>query len=390
MTDFLGMREDSLAEAGGIYTAREISRQPGLWKQTYDLVHREKDSIEEFLDRSVSDPTCNIILTGAGSSAFIGNSMQGTMQQSLDRNVQAVPTTDLVSHPGLYLRKNTPTLLISFARSGDSPESHAAVSRADDICNNVHHLVITCNPEGKLAKECRTEKDFILLLPPESNDESLAMTSSFTCMLLSGILISHIKELDLQKQHVERLAAYGERMLSQYTPALNEVAGMEFTRAVFLGSGPLQGIAQESQLKLQELTNGMVICKHDSFLGFRHGPKAVIDNTTLLVYLVSNNPQAVDYEKDLIRDIEKSGRGLYSIAVSENRVNDIGPDLEIICSAGSSQILPEEYLAIVNVLPSQCLGFYKSLRLGLSPDIPSMDGTITRVVTGVTIYPFKR
>ncbi len=388
MTGLLGISETSLINAGGIYTAREISGQPGLWKRTYDFVSREKGRINKFLNRAISDPAGEIILTGAGSSAFIGNSLEGTMQKMLDRNVKAVPTTDLVTHPGLYLRKDRPTLMISFARSGDSPESYAAVMRANEICRNVHHLIITCNPEGVLAKNCRSEKDLVFLLPPESNDKSLAMTSSFTCMLLAGILISDINKLDQQGKNVERLADYGERLLSEYTPALRKIAKMDFSRAVFLGSGPLQGIARESHLKLQELTDGKIICKYDSFLGFRHGPKAVIDETTLLVYLITNNQEVVAYERDLIRNIDSAKRDLYSIGVSEHHVSEIGPDLEIILSNDPGEVIPEIYLAIVNVVPAQCLGFYKSLELGLKPDLPSMDGAITRVVTGVTIYPF--
>lgn len=390
MNDHLRIEEKSLVDAGGIYTAREISRQPVIWKKTYDYLLREKERITEFVNRSASDPSTQIILTGAGSSAFIGNSLEGTMQKNLEKIVRAVPATDLVSHPELYLRKNIPTLMISFARSGDSPESAAAVHRANSICSNIYHLIITCNPDGKLAKECHAERDLVFLLPPESNDESLAMTSSFSCMLLAGTLITHINDLEKQKIYVDRLADYGHHMLEQYPPVIKEIAAMTFSRAVFLGSGPLKGIARESHLKLQELTDGKIICKHDSYLGFRHGPKAVIDMTTLMVYLVTNNPEAISYEKDLIREIGRSEKGLYTLCVSENPLTDIESDNKIIFSDAAGETLPEEYLAIANVLPAQCLGFYKSLDLGLRPDTPSADGTISRVVTGVTIYPFDQ
>jgi tagatose-6-phosphate ketose/aldose isomerase len=389
MAKYFGFEDDYLIDAGGIHTAREICGQPDIWQKTYELVSLNKESITEFLGRSISNPTSQIILTGAGSSAFIGNSLEGSMQKNLNRSVSSVPTTDLVSHPNLYLRQNVPTLMVSFARSGDSPESLAAVTRANGICSDVYHLIITCNPDGQLAKDRQTEKDLVFLLPPESNDKSLAMTSSFSSMLLAGILLSHIRDLEPQKEHVELMVSYGNNLITKYASALNDFAKMDFKRAVFLGSGPLQGIAQESHLKLQELTDGKIICKHDSFLGFRHGPKAVIDNTTLVVYLITNNTEAVQYEKDLIRDIDKSARDLYSIAVSERRIDEIEPDYEIIFSESPGENLPEEYLAIVNVLPAQCLGFYKSIELGLSPDTPSIDGTITRVVKGVTIYPFE-
>ena len=389
MPDYLGVPESSLDRNGGIFTAREISGQPELWIKTYELVFEARERIRNFLEKVLSRTETNIILTGAGSSAFIGNSLQGPMQKNLDRNVFAIPTTDLVSHPCLYLRKNVPTLMISFARSGDSPESSAAVSRANKICREIHHLVITCNMDGELARICQSENDLVFLLPPESNDQSLAMTSSFTCMLLAGLLISSLERFPSHKKYVKLLSGYGKTLLNRYTGSLHSISRMDFQRVVFLGSGPLQGIAQESHLKLQELTNGRIICKHDSFLGFRHGPKAVIDETTLLVYLLTNNTRAAAYETDLARDIEKAGRAMHSIGISEHPLADIETDLNIVLSDRPQDSLPEEYLAIVNVLPAQVIGFFKSLELGYNPDMPSSDGTITRVVTGVTIYPYE-
>lgn len=389
MTGCLGLEKNVLSDSGGLYTAEEISRQPDLWIRTFALVSREKERIQEFLNRAISSPHCDIILTGAGSSAFIGNSLQCTMQQKLDRNVKAIPTTSLVSHPDSYLRKDIPTLMVSFARSGDSPESCAAVSRANSICHTIHHLVITCNPHGSLVSICRPGKDLVFLLPPESNDRSLAMTSSFTSMLLAGILTGHLDRLESHHKYVELLADYGRNLINQHTVDLRNISEMNFSRAVFLGSGPLQGIAQESHLKLQELTAGRVICKHDSFLGFRHGPKAVIDTSTLLVYLLTNNTRAAPYEIDLAGDIERTGRAMFTVGVSEHPVNQIRMDLRIELSDNGKDYLPEEYLAIVNVLPAQILGFFKSLHMGLKPDTPSANGIITRVVTGVNIYPFE-
>lgn len=389
MTDCLGLDEKALIKSGGRHTAAEITQQPDVWMKTYALVDREKDRIREFLIRATRSPHCELILTGAGSSAFIGNSLLCTLQQKLERNVKAVPTTSLVSHPGSYFRRNVPTLMISFARSGDSPESCAAVTLANSICRDIHHLLITCNPDGKLVSICRPDKDLVFLLPPESNDRSLAMTSSFTSMLLAGILIGNLDKLDSQRRYVEQLADYGRKIIHGHAGDLRKISELNFTRAVFLGSGPLQGIAQESHLKLQELTVGRIVCKHESFLGFRHGPKAVINDATVLVYLLTNNKYAAHYEIDLAGDIEKTGRAMYTLGISELPSERIRTDLEIVLSGPEKEALPEEYLALVNVIPAQILGFFKALYFGLRPDTPAENGTITRVVTGVNIYPFE-
>jgi tagatose-6-phosphate ketose/aldose isomerase len=163
---------------------------------------------------------------------------------------------------------------------------------------------------------------------------------------------------------------------------------MDFNRAVFLGSGMLKGVARESQLKLQELTDGKVICKYDSFLGFRHGPKAVINEKTLIVYLFSNSSYARDYEIDLVKGTNEGRKTLCSIGLMEEDLHLPQLDLKIVLSENGKK-LDEDFLSVVSVLPAQLLAFYKSINLGLKPDSPSDSGMIHRVVQGVKIYPYK-
>jgi tagatose-6-phosphate ketose/aldose isomerase len=184
------------------------------------------------------------------------------------------------------------------------------------------------------------------------------------------------------------LVSYGENILSKYSEKLLQVAKMNFKRVVFLGSGPLKGIATESHLKLQELTDGKIICKDDSFLGFRHGPKAVIDEHTIIVFLFSSDTYIAQYEDDLVNEICRQNQGKYSIGVQENVKNDNCLNLTI--KMGDDQeTLDEEFLTICSVLPAQILGYYKSVELGLNPDNPSESGAISRVVQGVNIYSFE-
>ena len=369
-------------------TSLEISSQPELWWQTWLYVQNQQDSLKKFLKNVYSKNNINVILTGAGTSAFIGDTLQGSYQQNTGIPTRAISTTDLVTHPDLFLQKERPTLLISFARSGDSPESVAVVNLVNNICSHIYHLIITCNPHGKLATEKDKTNRMVFLLPEETNDKGLAMTSSFTSMLLSGVLISRIHALNELKDQVSRLVSYGENILRNYTVKLLQVAKMDFKRVVFLGSGPLKGIATESHLKLQELTDGKIICKHDSFLGFRHGPKAVIDEHTIVVYLFSSDTYIAQYEDDLVIEICKQNPGKYSIGVLEKSKMDYCLNLTI--KMGDDQeFLDEDFLTICSVLPAQILGYYKSVELGLNPDNPSESGAISRVVQGVNIYSFE-
>ncbi|HMJ70285.1 MAG TPA: SIS domain-containing protein [Cyclobacteriaceae bacterium] len=384
---YLGFDQAELVKMGAIHTAKEISQQPQLWKKIYEDILRERDQIRGFLENALRVSE-RIILTGAGTSAFIGLSLRGIFQNKTGIVTEAISTTDLVSHPQNYLSADIPTLVISFARSGNSPESEAAVMLADRASANCSHIIITCNPDGKLARYPAKNK-FVFALPEESNDKSLAMTSSYTGMFLAGLLIADIKSLSSLAPTLDTLSRYGEKVISYYAAELKEIAEKKFTRAVFLGSGPLFGTATESHLKLQELTDGKVICKHDSFLGFRHGPKAVINSSTLIVYLFSNDPYVLQYERDLVDSMKKGNQPLYEVGLMESQVNDIKLD-HTFCFSENGPALPEEYLAVCSVVPAQILSFYKSLDLGLRPDTPSDSGAITRVVEGVHIYSRKK
>jgi len=380
---YLGFEKSALIEQGAIHTAREISQQPEIWKKVYDDLLRKHHSFQDFLQNAFS-ASGRIILTGAGTSAFIGLSLRGIYQRKTGILTEAISTTDLVSHPQDYFAADVPTLLISFARSGNSPESAAAVAIAERICKRCFHLVITCNPTGDLARHPAREK-MVFALPEESNDQSLAMTSSYTGMLLAGLLIADIKSISFAKNTIDTLIRYGEKVIRYYADDLKEIAQKDFTRAVFLGSGPLFGTATESHLKLQELTDGKVICKHDSFLGFRHGPKAVIDSQTLVVYLFSNDAHVLQYERDLVNSMKKGNRPLLEIGIIESQVRDIKVEHMFYFSENGAS-LPEEFLTVCSVLPAQIISFFRSIHLGLRPDSPSDSGAITRVVEGVNIY----
>jgi len=369
-------------------TGLEIIGQPELWKKLWKSYLSLRHSLRKYLVDIFNNNNIQIILTGAGTSAFIGDVLVGAFQKNLDNHIIAVATTDLMTHPELYFKKNKKYLLISFARSGNSPESSQAIALSEALSNKVYHLIITCNEDSELIRTISTKDHFIVLMPSEADDKGLAMTGSFTSMLLTGLLISRINKDDDFEDQINILCNYGNRILSDYSSHLQKIAAMDFNRAVFLGSGMLKGIARESQLKLQELTDGKVICKYDSFMGFRHGPKAVIHEKTLIVYLFSNSSYANKYEVDLVKAVTAGRKNLCSIGVMEKDMELPDLDLKIVLFENEKK-LDEDFLSVVSVLPAQLLGFFKSLELGLNPDSPSDSGMIHRVVQGVNIYPYE-
>lgn len=375
------MKKDTTT-AINMHTEKEIKAQPRLWNETFSLLVKTKNDITLFLSPILRQKDLRIILTGAGSSAFVGEVAQGTIQQQTGLPTQIIATTDLVTHPEAFFIKDRPTLLISFARSGNSPESLEAARLADAHCDSVSHLVITCNREGKLANFDTESSMYSVVLPEETNDKSLAMTSSFTAMLLTVLLIFDMDQIQSKAQSIAEIVKIGEALLKSES-VFKKIAQNNFKRVVFLGSGPMLGIARECHLKLQELTDGQVICKHDSFLGFRHGPRAVVNANTLVVYLFSNDPHVFKYEKDLALDIAADTRKIQSVTLGDepnlNLAHSKHIDTPHFKHLGSLQTVP-------TTLVGQLLGLHKSLALGLDPDNPSISGAINRVVQGVTIY----
>ncbi len=369
-------------------TEKEIKNQPKLWKEIYERVLAEKNSIAEYLNFVSSLEHLNILITGAGTSAFIGLTLVGSFKRNLKRNTSAVSTTDLVTHPLDYLDNETPVLLVSFARSGNSPESVAVTRIADEVCSKVFHLIITCDESGELARFKTSSPKYVFVLPSEANDKGLAMTGSYSGMLLAGLLIARINNIESYSSQVDLLVSYGKKLLG-LTSLFEQIAGFDFGRVVFLGSGPLFGTATESHLKIQELTDGKIICKKDSFLGFRHGPRAVIDKKTLLIMLFSNNQYVFKYEVDFAESLNSGEKPLYTLGIFEKHQKNLSLNNKVVLSDNNNLQLDEEFLSVCYVLPAQMLGFYKSLQLGLNPDMPSISGSISRVVTGVTIYPFN-
>lgn len=383
---YLQLKKEEIEQIGGLHTALEIEAQPVLWQEVYGLILSQKKSLLKFMSPLLADTRLRIILTGAGSSAFIGEAAQGIVQANTKRITQAIATTDLLTHPQLHFIKEIPTLMVSFARSGNSPESLAVVQLADKYCDTIFQLIITCNPDGELIKN-GLPNTYEFVLPEGANDKGLAMTGSFTSMLLSIILISKINLLETFLPSLQVLISKAKELTGKHLASIKAIAEQEYERVIFLGSGPLLGIARECHLKLQELTDGKVICKHDSFLGFRHGPRAVLNEGTLIVYLLSSDEHVLLYERDLCLSIDTDARNIPTVSYNHYIENLKNSDLTITFSEPANSL--NELSFISATLMGQLLGFYHSIYLGLKPDNPSKSGSISRVVQGVTIYPVQ-
>jgi tagatose-6-phosphate ketose/aldose isomerase len=338
-------------------------------------------SIKEFLEPILAAPDLRIVLTGAGTSAFAGQILAPALSRSLRRRVEAIATTDIVSNPQEIFAEDVPTLLVSFARSGDSPESVAATELAASCLRSVHQLVITCNADGHLARTHSGDPSaLVLLMPPATNDRGFAMTSSFTSMLLTAWLVL---APDQGLQLADQLADAAERVLAR-ADELTPYAERGYERIVYLGSGPLGGLARESALKLLELTAGEIVSYYDTPLGFRHGPKAVLEERTLAVVYLSNDPYTRQYDQDIATELD-AAIGADNVLVVDAQPSDRDSILQVEGVADVN----DAPLALPYVVIAQLLALRFSVALGRTPDNPFPDGEVNRVVQGVTIHPLQ-
>jgi len=269
----------------------------------------------------------------------------------------------------------------------------AAMDLALALRPEVRHLVITCNAEGELAKRAAGlgDRAFALVLDPRTNDRGLAMTSAFTSMVIAGLGLAYLDRVEEYVDLVDRTATAAERVLEVAPDIADSLAKHGPQRACFLGSGPLLGAATECHLKLQELTDGRIICFYDTFLGLRHGPRAAIREDTLVVCFLSSDPQVRRYELDLIRSNRAQGIGLAHVIVADRADQELSGLAEHVIAYDPDGMLalPDAFAAPVVTIVGQLLGLFASLASGLKPDTPSAGGVISRVVQGVTIYPWE-
>jgi tagatose-6-phosphate ketose/aldose isomerase len=383
-----GMTMTQIDAAGAHWTAREILQQPQIWAQVEHSLAGESARLATFLEPLLKRPELRLVLTGAGTSAHIGKCLAPALTRGLRRRVDAISTTDLVASPQSYLSAETPTLLVSFGRSGNSPESIAALERADACVRDCRHLIVTCDAEGALYRRAnQTPRSCAILLPAASNDRSYAMTSSFTGMLLAAAIA--LRAVPAASARSGVLAQLAQQLLADRLPLLQDLVNRHVHRLVYLGSKEFKGLAREAALKMIELTDGQVVAIADSPLGFRHGPKTILNADTVVVVFVGNDDYARQYDWDLIGELRRDAVAGRVVALASQPRPGAHPDDVILEMPPDSMDASDLELCLPYAVFAQSLALLRSIALGKQPDSPNAAGTVSRVVTGVPIHPWR-
>ena len=398
----LDLPQQEKGERGLVHTPREIWQQPDTWSRTLAHCQEKRPDLQKMLrsagiSRVTTDQNATgrgarafprVYLVGAGTSDYTGRALTPLLRRRWGGDVWAVPSTTLLTDFDDFHRTGSDYFWISFSRSGDSPEGAALLERALDRHPGIRHIVVTCNEEGQMARLCARHggRAFALVLDEAVNDRGLAMTSSFTNMLLAGHCIAHLEDLAEFGEIVGKIAETGRSFLSAAAEVTAAITSLGCTRACFVGSGALRAVADESSLKVVELTAGKVTTLSETPLGLRHGPLSSVDSQTVFVAFLSSEPRRRGYELDLLRELDRKRLARVRLAVTTSSDDDVSSLVDYCLTLDWTGDFPDVYRPLVDVMVGQLIGLFASMRCGLKPDQPSPNGAITRVVQPITLY----
>ena len=382
--------ENQMKKTLSSFTLKEIYQQPKTWLKTLNQIKESRQAIQSFIDKVIKYDDFDVILTGAGTSEFIGNALYSYLNKKLNYKVKSYGTTDIVATPENYLSRTKPTLLISFGRSGNSPESIGAVDAASTVCSNLYNLFITCNKNGALSKMAEElDNCYAINLTDETHDQSFAMTSSFSNMYLAAYLCFNLDRLDEKSLVLNQVFSATQNFLDNNFEVVYKIVNeYNFERIVYLGSNTLKGISQESSLKMLELTAGKTVAVFDTPLGFRHGPKSIINDSTLTVVYVGNDEYTYKYDLDLIKEISSQRKNNKLVVISDKHSEELDSLADYTLSYNINENANNVELGLAYITFAQTLAVLKSLSMNLTPDNPCPSGEVNRVVKGVTLYPY--
>ena len=388
----LDLPEQEKAERGLEHTPREIWQQPATWSKTYERCRERRADLREILRQAgigrgtTASPT--VYLLGAGTSDYAGRALAPLLRQRWGCDVWAVPTTTLLTDFEDFHLTGREYLWISFSRSGDSPESAALLERALAQHREIRHVVITCNQRGQMAQLCSryAGRALALVLDDAVNDRGLAMTSSFSNMVVAGQCLAHLEDLAEFGDTVGQMVEAGRDFLPMAAEAAATINALGCTRGCFVGAGALRAVADESALKVVELSAGKVTTMAETPLGLRHGPISSVDGNTMFVAFLSNDTRRRGYELDLLREIDRKRLGRVRVVVTAQSGDDASSLTDYCLSLDCAADLHDHYRPALDVILGQLIGLFASMRYGLKPDQPSPNGAISRVVSPIKLY----
>ena len=332
-------------------TINEILAQPATWKNTIIAFTKQSAKIESYLK---DYQTSEVILTGCGTSYYLPLTGSAFYTRLTGKKSRGVPASEIVLFPETIFAKNKNYLLVPISRSGKTPETLSAARYVKEVLNG-GTLMISCSKNSPMAEH--SDLSFIC---PGAAEETKYMTKSFTSMLLAfQLLIASITENTSLKEELMQLPELGERIIDRFRSRIEQLANSkDFDLYIYLGHGPLYGIASESMLKIKEMACTPAEAYHG--MEFMHGPKYAVNEKTLITYLLSANDQVRIQEIDLLKRIKDLGGKILVICEeSTPEIDELADDVFELKSGLSENASP-----VLMMLITQLYGYYRALAVG--------------------------
>lgn len=338
----------------GEKTLEEILSQPAVWAETLKVFERNARSVMDLWQHNQFE---QVIFIGCGSTYYLSLSASVIFQQFNGISSRALPGSELGLFKDIYLNKNKKTLLLAISRSGETTETVRAMQlfREGGFGRTIAITTVPDSSVTKYADHC--------LIADAAQEVSIAQTRSFGCMQL----LAQALALQLSGQNaVEILANFPEivaRLFDHYHDLVRSLGeDRRIERFFFLGSAYYYGIACEAMLKMKEMSLSNSEAFH--MLEFRHGPKAMVDDNSLVVGLV--NDLIVDHEIPVLQEMVSLRSKLLSIVEKKDeRLERIGDVIEL--QSGIAE--PLRTILFLPVL--QLMAYYRAISRGQDPDNPN-------------------
>lgn len=388
LSKLLRLPEKERESRGLVHTPGEIQQQPATWRTTAKILMEQRSQILRFLDESGPIDRLSVLLAGAGTSDYIGRALASLLRCKWQCDVAAVASTELLTNLEDYLLDGRKYLLISLSRSGDSSEGVALIQHAlERYSGRVRHLVLTCNRDGAMARQFSGNPNLMsVVLDDAVNDRGLAMTSSFSNLVVAGQCLAYLRTPHAYMPILESLVQMGERLLPLAADLAAELSENPTSQVCFLGTGALEAVADESALKVLELNAGQIHTIAQSALGLRHGPLSSLNESTLVVAYLSGDEPRAQYEIDLLQELRRKQLGSSMVVVTPTKDTRLAAFTPRVLLLDAPKGFPDACRPPVDVIVGQLLGLFFAVRNGLKADSPSPSGAISRVVSHVKIH----
>lgn len=346
----------------GAHTQAEILSQPWCWRECFQALD-EKDQLGQTCIRFPA--RADWLFVGCGTSYYIALAAAASWTHLTGMRARAVPASDLILFPHLVLSGSSLCQPVLISRSGHTSEVLKAAEYLE-VKSNIRTLAISCATHQPLEEICTAT---LYLLP--ADEQSTVMTRSFSSMLLG------LQALAAAYGHQASFAEALRGLPNQAQAALDPlparlqdfVQANEFADYVFLGQGPLFGLANECMLKVKEMSRSYAQCFHT--LEFRHGPKAIVSPETLITFLLSET--GFEAETEVLEEVKGLGGTTLVVANQADGAVRSAADFPVELNLD----LPEYARLAAFVFAGQLLGYFTGLKKGYDPDRPR---NLSRVV----------